>query len=144
VQYWLVKTEPTTYSWEKLVKQGKTRWDGVRNYQARNNLRAMKPGDLCLVYHSVEERRVMGAARIVGKAYPDPTAKTGDWSCVDLEPAFEFPEPVVLARMRTEPALKKMTLLRQPRLSVAALTEGEYVALVVLGGAAKAARAARR
>jgi len=144
VQYWLVKTEPATYSWEKLVKRGQTRWDGVRNYQARNNLRAMKVGDLCLVYHSVEERRVMGAARVVTKAYADPTAKSGDWSCVDLEPAFEFPEPVALTRMKTEPALKKMALLRQPRLSVSALTEGEYVALVVLGGAAKVARTARR
>lgn len=144
MNYWLLKTEPTAYAWDDLVKKGSTRWDGVRNYQARNNLRAMVPGDLCLIYHSVGEKRVVGAARVTSKPYPDPTAKGEDWSCVDLEPAFDFPEPVTLAQMKVEPALKKMALIRQSRLSVCPLLEKEYGALVAMGGAAKAARKVRR
>ncbi len=96
MKYWLIKSEPGTYAWADLLRDGKTYWDGVRNYQARNNLRAMKPGDLALYYHSVKEKSVVGVAEVVSEAYPDPTAKDGDWSVVDFAPAFSLKKPVTL------------------------------------------------
>ena len=136
VACWLVKTEPAAYAWADLVRDEKTAWTGVRNYMARNNLRAMAKGDLCLVYHSVSEKAVVGAARVVRAAYPDPTARDGDWSCVDLAPAFGFNSPVTLARIKTDPALRDMVLLRQPRLSVCPVTRAEYQRVAELGGKA--------
>src|SRR5687767_1310986 len=94
--YWLVKTEPESYSWAALVKEGRTAWTGIRNFQARNNLRAMKNGDLVFFYHSVSEKQVVGVAQMEKSAYPDPTAKEGDWTCVDLVPVEALKKPVGL------------------------------------------------
>src|SRR5215472_17658636 len=96
MQYWLVKQEPEDYSWADLVKDGRTAWTGVRNFQARNNLRAMKKGDRVLFYHSVSEKQVVGIARVEKEAYPDPTASEGDWVCVDLVPVNALRKPVSL------------------------------------------------
>lgn len=139
--YWLIKTEPGEYSWADLVRDKKTSWTGVRNFQARNNLRAMKHGDPCLVYHSVSEKAVVGVARVTKKAYPDPTApspavKDGDWSCVDIIPAFALKRPVALDQIKTDPALRGMTLLRQSRLSVCPVSKAEFERIVDLGGRA--------
>src|SRR5213078_2276290 len=95
-QYWLVKSEPESYSWSMLVKDGRTAWTGIRNFQARNNLRAMKKGDRILFYHSVSEKQIVGIAKVEKDAYPDPTAKEGDWSCVDLVPVSSLKNPVTL------------------------------------------------
>src|SRR5213080_1937925 len=102
MQYWLVKQEPEDYSWADLNKDGRTSWTGVRNFQARNNLRAMKKGDLVLFYHSVTEKQVVGIARVQKEAYPDPTASEGDWSCVTLMPVKAVKQPVTLAAMKAD------------------------------------------
>src|SRR5271167_2497676 len=94
-QHWLIKSEPTTYSFERLVRDGRTRWDGVRNFAARNNLRGMLVGDLCLYYHSNEGKAVVGIARVAGEPYPDPTSDD-DWTAVDIEPVRAFAQPVTL------------------------------------------------
>jgi predicted RNA-binding protein with PUA-like domain len=136
VNYWLIKSEPGTYSWSDLVRDGKTRWDGVRNFQARNNIRAMRPGDLALYYHSGEERSIPGVARVVSEPYPDPTARDGDWSVVDVEPAFGLREPITLQRIKDEPALANMVVVKQSRLSVQPVRKPEFDAIVKLGGKA--------
>ena len=135
MNYWLVKSEPGTYSWDDLVRDGKTVWDGVRNFQARNNLKAMKSGDQALFYHSGEERAVVGVARIGSDAYADPKAK--DWIVVDVEPVHALKEPVTLDRIKQEKALQEMVLLRQSRLSVQAVRKPEFDAVVKLGGRAR-------
>ena len=117
-QYWLIKSEPDAYSYDQLVKDRRTRWDGVRNFTARNNLRAMKEGDLAFFYHSNVGKEVVGVAIVVREAYPDPTAKGEDWSVVDFGPAFPLKKPVTLATMKADPALKGFQLLSQGRLSV--------------------------
>ena len=132
--YWLVKTEPGAYAWANLVRDKKTAWTGVRNFLARNNLRAMAKGDLCLVYHSVSEKAIVGVARVTRKAYPDPTVTDGDWSCVDIAPAFPLKRPVTLEQIKGDPALRDMALLRQSRLSVCPVTPAEYSHIVNLGG----------
>ena len=147
--YWLVKTEPGAYAWEDLLRDKKTAWTGVRNFLARINLRAMAKGDLCLVYHSVSEKAVVGVARVSKKAYPDPTApnpkvKGGDWSCVDIAPAFALKYPVTLAQIRADPALTDMALLRQSRLSVCPIHQGEYLRILQLGGIEDGGPHARR
>jgi predicted RNA-binding protein with PUA-like domain len=119
---WLLKTEPSVYSYDALVRDGSTFWEGVRNYQARNNLRAMKKGDLAFIYHSVDEKRVVGLAKVTREAYPDPTDKTGEWSVVDLEPVKKFASPVTLAQFKADAVLKGTALVRQSRLSVVPLT----------------------
>ncbi len=134
MNHWLIKTEPGTYSWNDLLRDGRTRWDGVRNFQARNNLRAMRVGDLALFYHSVDERSIPGVARVVAAAYADPTAKDGDWSAVDVEPAFSLRTAVTLDRIKTVAALRDMTLLKQSRLSVQPVGKAEFDAIVKLGG----------
>src|SRR5215831_3074035 len=108
MQHWLVKQEPEAYSWEMLVKEGSTAWTGVRNFQARNNLRAMKRGDLVFFYHSVSEKQVVGVAKVAREAYPDPTASEGDWSCVDLVPGKPLTKPVGLDVIRGDQPLKDM------------------------------------
>jgi predicted RNA-binding protein with PUA-like domain len=133
MNYWLVKSEPEAYAWAQLVKDGKTAWTGVRNYQARLNLRAMKKGDLVCFYHSVTEKQIVGLARVAREFYPDPTATEGDWSCVDLEPLQPLKNPVSLATIKTDPALKDLKLLRQSRLSVTPLTIAEFDRLLKLG-----------
>jgi predicted RNA-binding protein with PUA-like domain len=124
--FWLVKQEPSAYSWANFVADGKTPWTGVRNYTARNNLRAMRKGDAVLFYHSVSEKAVVGIAKVTREAYPDPTAAEGDWSAVDLAPEKALPRPVTLDEIKRNPRLKKMALLRLPRLSVQPLTSAEF------------------
>ena len=125
-KYWLVKQEPGVYSWHDFVAEGKTRWTGVRNFTARNNLRAMRLGDEVLFYHSVIDKAVVGIAKVVRAAYPDPTAKDGDWSAVDLVPIKPLPRPVALDQIKVTPRLKNISLVRQSRLSVHALTAVEF------------------
>jgi predicted RNA-binding protein with PUA-like domain len=132
MQHWLVKQEPADYSWSDFVKDGRTTWTGVRNFQARNNLRAMKKGDWVLYYHSVAEKQVVGLARVAKEAYPDPTAKEGDWSCVDLVPVKALKQPVGLDAMKLEPKLKDLLLLRHTRLSVVPLTPVHFERLLEL------------
>ena len=130
---WLVKQEPTAYSWSTFVKDGKTEWTGVRNFQARNNLRAMKKGDQVLFYHSVLNPCVVGVAEVTKTAYPDPTSTEGDWSCVVLKPCHELKHPVSLAAIKATPALAAMALIKQSRLSVMPVTEKEFLKIVALG-----------
>ena len=125
-KYWLVKQEPSAYSWNDFVADGKTSWTGVRNFTARNNLRAMRPGDEVLFYHSVTGKAVVGIAKVVRAAYPDPTAKEGDWSAVDLVPVKPLPHPVTLEQVKRNPKLKKISLVRQSRLSVHALSGDQF------------------
>lgn len=131
-QYWLVKQEPDSYSWDDFVADKGCEWDGVRNYQARNNLRAMKKGDLVLFYHSVSEKQVVGVAKVVREAYPDPTAKEGDWSCVDLKPVKAVKTKVTLADIKAEKKLADMVLLRNARLSVQPMTSKEFEVILKL------------
>jgi predicted RNA-binding protein with PUA-like domain len=133
MKHWLIKTEPGTYSWSDMLRDRRTRWDGVRNFQARNNIRAMRPGDLALFYHSAGERSIAGVVRVASEPYPDPTAVEGDWSVVDVEPAFALRRPVALDRIKEEPALCDMVLLRQSRLSVQPVAEAEFDRIVKLG-----------
>lgn len=126
MQYWLVKQEPEDYSWASLVGDGRTAWTGVRNFQARNNLRAMKRGDLVLYYHSVSEKQVVGIAKVAKEAYPDPTASEGDWSSVDLAPVLPLNRPVGLEAIRADRELKEMKLVKQSRLSVMPLTAAQF------------------
>lgn len=132
VQHWLVKTEPSAYSWDMLVKDKRTAWTGVRNFQARIHLRAMREGDPVLFYHSVVGKEVVGLAKVVRIAYSDPTATEGDWVCVDLAPVRPLAAPVTLDQIKTVPALKEISLLRQSRLSVMSLTSAEYEAILNL------------
>jgi predicted RNA-binding protein with PUA-like domain len=134
MQYWLVKQEPEAYSWATFVKDGRTAWTGVRNFQARNNLRGMKKGDRLLYYHSVSEKQVVGIARVEKEAYPDPTATEGDWSCVDLVPVQALKEPVTLEAIKRDKALKNLPLVKQGRLSVMPLTTEQFKRLIELGG----------
>ncbi len=133
MQYWLVKSEPDVYGFDQLLKDGRTRWDGVRNYQARNNLRAMKTGDLCLFYHSNIGLEVVGIARVAKEHYPDPTAEKGDWSAVELEPLRPLARPVPLAEIKNHPALQQLGLVRNGRLSVMPVSFDEFSALLSLG-----------
>ena len=137
MNHWLVKSEPGTYSWDDLVRDGKTRWDGVRNFQARNHIRAMQPGDLTLFYHSGDQRSVPGVARVVSAPYPDPTATDGDWSAIDVEPAFALRQPVTLGQIKGQRGLRDMVLLKQSRLSVQPVRTDEFDAIVELGGRAR-------
>ena len=136
MNHWLVKQEPDAYSWDQFVRDKGTSWTGVRNFQARNNLRAMKKGDEVFYYHSVTGKSVVGTARVVREAYGDPTAEDGDWSCVDLIPRQAFPTPVTLEEIKANPALRDIALLRQSRLSVMPLTSAEAEVLCRLGGLA--------
>ncbi|MHB8416534.1 MAG: EVE domain-containing protein [Myxococcales bacterium] len=133
MRHWLLKSEPSVYAFDRLVAEGSTRWDGVRNFAARNHLRAMKAGDLCLFYHSGEGKAVVGVARIRREAYPDPTAKGEDWSAVDVEPVAALAEPVTLAAIKADPALARMVLVRQGRLSVSPVEPAEFARVLALG-----------
>ena len=124
--YWLVKSEPASYSWDELVAEGKTSWTGVRNFTARNNLRSMRVGNEVLFYHSVTDKAVVGIAKVVRAAYPDSTAKEGDWSAVDLAPLKPLRRPVTLDEIKASRPLKNISLVRQSRLSVHALTAAEF------------------
>ena len=135
---WLIKTEPGEYGWADLLSDGRTAWTGVRNFQARNNLRAMRRGDQCLVYHSVDAKEAVGVARVVKPAYADPTAEEGDWSCVDVAPAFALKKPVTLAQIKADPLLKDMALVRNSRLSVSPVTQTEFERILRLGNGSTA------
>jgi predicted RNA-binding protein with PUA-like domain len=132
MQYWLVKTEPETYSWSTFVNEGRTAWTGVRSFAARLSLRGMKKGDRVLFYHTGSEKRIVGLARVEKEFYPDPTATEDDWSCVDLSPVKPLKEPVELGTIKADKALQKIALVRQSRLSVMPLLEEEFERLMSL------------
>lgn len=134
MNYWLVKSEPFKYSWEQFVKDKKTFWDGVRNYAARNNLRAMAKGDRVLFYHSNEGLAIVGIAEVVKEAYQDPTTEDTNWVVVELKPVKPIPQPVTLAAIKAEPSLAEMQLVRLSRLSVSAVTGDEYEKILNMGG----------
>jgi len=142
--YWLVKQEPEAYSWTTLVAEGRTAWTGVRNFQARNNLRAMKKGDLVFFYHSVSEKQAVGVAKVEKEAYPDPTAKEGDWVCVDLVPAKGLKKPVGLQAIKADKVLKDMLLIRNSRLSVLPLTEPQSKRMLELAETRTSTRTSTR
>ena len=130
---WLVKSDPFEYPWDQFVKDKRTCWDGVRNYQARNNLNAMKKGDAVLFYHSNEDLAVVGVARVVKEAYQDPTTEDPRWVAVDLEPTEPLPQPVTLSDMRQDRRLQNLALIRQGRLSVCPVTKEEFTIIVEKG-----------
>lgn len=133
-QYWLVKSEPATYSWADLVRDGKTDWTGVRNFAARNHLAAMRKGDRALFYHSGAEKAVVGVAEVSRSAFPDPTADEAGWVAVELKAAGPLPRPVTLAAIKAEPSLAGMVLLRISRLSVQPVTAAEFAQVRKLAG----------
>jgi len=135
---WLVKQEPEAYSFDDLKRDGRTEWTGVRNFQARNNLRQMKVGDRVLFYHSGEQKAVVGIAQVAKAAYPDPTADEGQWIAVDIKPLKSLHEPVALTTIKAEPELANMLLVRQSRLSVMPVTQEEFAVIVKLGAGKKA------
>ncbi len=124
--YWLVKSEPFKYSWERFLKDGKTVWDGVRNYQARNNLKTMKKGDWVLFYHSNEGLNVVGIAEVIKEYYQDPTTDDKNWVVVDLKPKKTLKNPVDLSQIKNDEILKNMALVKQSRLSVCPVTKIEF------------------
>ena len=131
--YWLVKSEPSTYSWDDLVEDGSTRWDGVRNYQARNNLGAMKKGDLVLYYHSGAAPEIVGVAKVAKESYPDPTTDDERWVAVDIAPVKPLKRPVALGEIKKEKRLKDISLVKQGRLSVMPVTKEEYDVILGMG-----------
>ena len=133
MQFWLVKQEPSKYSWEEFLKDKKTYWDGVRNYQARNNLQAMKKGDQVFFYHSVVGKQIMGIAKVTRESYPDPTTDDPAWVVVDLKPVKSLKVPVTLEQIKSHPKLKEISLIKQSRLSVMPLTQSEYKIILELG-----------
>jgi predicted RNA-binding protein with PUA-like domain len=134
MSYWLVKSDPDTYGWTDLVRDGKTTWDGIRNYKARNYLREMKPGDLVLFYHSGDEKSVVGAVKILSKPHPDATAEEEIWTAIDVAPAWTLKSPVTLSRIKAEPSLQNIHLVREGRLSVMPLEKKDFDFMVSLGG----------
>jgi len=131
--YWMVKQEPETYSWDDFVNDGTTDWSGVRNYQARNNLRGMKVGDRVLFYHSGKGKEVVGLAEVIKSAYPDPTANDEQWVSVDLKAVKALGSPVQLAAIRYDKRLSQLPLIRQSQLSVMPLTKDEFDVIVGMG-----------
>ena len=132
MNYWLAKSEPEAYSWAQLLKDGKTAWTGVRNFQARNNLRAMKKGDVVFFYHSVTDKQVVGVATVVKEAYADATAEDGDWSCVDIAPKQALVKTVSLDEIKADKILRELPLVKQSRLSVTPLTAAQAERLLSL------------
>lgn len=132
-KYWLVKQEPDAYAWEAFVADGRTAWTGVRNFQARNNLRAMRAGDRVLYYHSNIGKEIVGCATVEREAYPDPTATEGDWSCVDLVPHKALKRSVTLDELKTDPGTREIPLIRHTRLSVMPIEETAFRRIADLG-----------
>ncbi|MCE6990043.1 EVE domain-containing protein [Dyadobacter sp. CY323] len=132
MNHWLVKSEPSAYPWDQLVKEKEGMWDGVRNYAARNNLMAMKVGDPVLFYHSNEGKEVVGLAKVSKEHYPDPTAKEGDWVVVNVVPVEKFPKTVTLAQIKADERLKEMALVKLSRLSVVPVKPAEFDIIVAL------------
>ena len=133
-QYWLVKSEPDSFSWGQQVAHGTEPWTGVRNHMARNNLKAMRLGDLAFFYHSNIGKEIVGIVEVVREAYPDPTAKDGDWVCVDIRAVAPMPRPVTLAAIKADPRLADFALVRQSRLSVMPVTKPQWDKLCRMGG----------
>ena len=133
MNYWLIKSEPNTYSWDDFVKLKRDHWDGVRNYQARNNLQAMKKGDLALFYHSVNEKSVIGIAEVVKEFYPDPTTTDERWVVVDVVPKQKLKKPVTLAQIKSDDRLQEMVLVKNSRLSVQPVRKEEFDIVVAMG-----------
>lgn len=131
--YWLVKQEPTAYAWEEFLRDKKTDWTGVRNFQARNNLRAMKKGDQVLYYHSNVGKEIVGIATVSKESFPDPTATEGDWICVELKPLTALKNPVCLETMKSDKILKDTSLIKQSRLSVMPFTKEQFARVLELG-----------
>jgi predicted RNA-binding protein with PUA-like domain len=129
---WLVKSEPESYSWQDFVKEGRAAWTGVRNFQARNNLRAMRKGDLVFFYHSGAGKEIVGLARVAREPYPDPTADEGDWVCVDLTPVKNLAKPVALAAIKADSQVKVIPMVKNSRLSVTPLTQAQFERLLVM------------
>jgi len=134
--YWLLKSEPSTWSWDDQVAKGDVgeEWDGVRNYQARNNMRAMKLGDLGFFYHSVNEKRIVGVVEVCAEVHADSTTDDARWECVDVKAVAPFPRPVTLAEIKDEPRLSDLALVRQSRLSVVPVAEAEWRLICEMGG----------
>jgi predicted RNA-binding protein with PUA-like domain len=130
MNYWLLKTEPETYSWDDLVKEKKATWDGVRNFQARTHMKNMKKGDVVFVYHTGDEKSVIGTAKVLKEHYPDPKDK--DWVVVDLAPEKKLKKPVSLSQIKADKRLSDMVLVRAARLSVQPVKEGEFDLIVSL------------
>ena len=126
IKYWLLKSEPNAWSWENQVKEGASMWDGVRNYQARNNLKKMKKNDLCFFYHSVTERSIVGIVKVVKEYYPDPTDKTGRFVVVDVKATKKLKNPVSLDQIKENSKLQDIALVKQSRLSVMPLKKTEW------------------
>lgn len=133
MQYWLIKSEPFKYSWDQLVADKTTHWDGVRNYQAANNLKAMAKGDLCFFYHSNEGKEIVGIAEVVKTAYPDPSDETGKFVMVDVKASKPFKTPVTLDTIKNTKALSAMALVKQSRLSVCPVTKAEWDIILAFG-----------
>ena len=132
-RYWLMKSEPEAYSYDRLVEEGRTIWDGVRNYRARNNLQAMRVGEEALFYHSVSDKEIVGIVKIVTAALADPRDDTGKWAAVEIEPVRKFDRPVTLAAIKGEQSLQDCELLRQSRLSVAEISPAEWKKICSMG-----------
>ncbi|MFY0690239.1 MAG: EVE domain-containing protein [Cyclobacteriaceae bacterium] len=135
MNYWLIKSEPNTYSWDDFVKLGRDHWDGVRNYQARNNMKEMKEGDLALFYHSVNEKAVVGVAQVVREYYQDPTTEDDRWVVVDLVPVERLKRPVTLEQIKSDDRLSNMVLVRNSRLSVQPVKLEEFDLIVGMNNA---------
>lgn len=133
MNYWLAKSEPFKYSWDQFTRDKKTFWDGVRNYQARNNLRAMAKGDLVLFYHSNEGKEIVGIAEVAREAYQDPSTEDSNWVAVDLKVYKKLKKPVTLEQIKADDILRNMALVRQGRLSVCPVTKDEFDRILLLG-----------
>lgn len=138
--YWLFKSEPSTWSWDDQKKKGARGepWNGVRNYQANNNMKAMRKGDLGFFYHSVDEKRIVGIVRVIGEHRLDPTDETGRFGLVDIEAVEDMPKPITLGDIKVEPKLAEMAILKQSRLSVQPVRDNEWKLICKMGGLAKA------
>ena len=134
MNYWLLKSEPFKYAWSRLIADGRTHWDGVRNYQAANNLKAMRLGDQAFFYHSNEGLEIVGVAEILREAYPDPSDESGRFVMVDVGPLFPVPRPVTLQDIKAEPRLADLALVRQSRLSVVPVSAAEWAILLDMAG----------
>lgn len=141
--YWLLKTEPGTYSFDQLLKDKKTNWNGIRNFQARNHLRKMAVGDLALIYHSGDEKAVIGVSKIIKEAYNEPDEEGGDWSQVDVQAVSALAKRVSLSTIKATKSLGDIALIKQSRLSVMPLTKEQYDIIILLGAAAPAGKQAR-
>lgn len=131
--YWLMKTNPEVFSWDRLKENGKTRWDGIRNYQARNNIREMKPGDLAFMFHTDQEPGVVGVMKIMSEAYDDPTTSEGNWSVIDVESVVEMTRMVSQDEIRNTPVLNILPIKSQPKLTVMPVSEEQWELILRIG-----------